>query len=165
MTIAENIEIRNVTVADLPAIAAMERVCFTDPWSEQSLRAVLQDPAHWFFIAAHSGQEICGYGLASTVSDEGEIANLAVSPAARRQGIGAALLCMLIQMLMAGGAQRAYLEVRVSNEAARKLYAKTGFQNIGLRKNYYTAPREDAIVMCKELPAQPAGRMRKEGKI
>ena len=86
------------------------------------------------------------------VVDEGQIANVAVAPAWRKQGIGRLLMERMIAKCIALGGVRLCLEVRLSNQPARRLYANLGFQEVGLRKNYYTQPLEDAILMDLSLP-------------
>lgn len=97
-----------------------------------------------------------GYLLARHAADEGEILNLGVAPAARRRGIGRALVREGLNALAALGATRVFLEVRESNAAARALYAEFGFGEVGRRRGYYRRPTEDAIVLRAAISA--AGR-------
>lgn len=149
------ITIRPAAAADLPRIAEIERRSFSDPWSAASFRSLLDEPHGWFAVAVDDdgerGGEVLGYAVAWFVVDEGEIANLAVAPAARRRHIGAALLDAAIAAGAAQGAETIFLEVRESNAAARTLYASRGFAEIGRRRGYYRRPVEDAVVMRLEL--------------
>jgi ribosomal-protein-alanine acetyltransferase len=91
--------------------------------------------------------------LARHAADEGEILNLAVAPAARRRGLGRLLVERALAHLVEAGARAAYLEVRQSNSAARRLYGKLGFQEVGTRVAYYRRPTEDAVVLRAAISA------------
>lgn len=131
----------------MPAVAALEQICFpSDPWSESVYRAALDNPAVAVLLAQGEDGTLLGYAVLSTVLDEGNLDNIAVAPEARRNGIADALLSTLttfgrehLTCLM--------LEVRSSNVPAIALYEKHGFAAVGRRKNYYTSPKEDAILM------------------
>ena len=131
-------------------IAALERVCFTDPWSEASIRAELHNPLSCWLVAVEGG-EVCGYVGSQTVLGESDMMNLAVAPACRRQGLGRQLVERLCDALREKGSTCLMLEVRRSNEAALALYAAAGFRQIGVRPNYYFHPKEDALILRKEL--------------
>ena len=135
----------------IPQIAALERECFSDPWSENLLEDALFDPQA-SFIVAEDGEEgnILGYAGLHAVLDEGNIDNIAVHPDARRHGVASALLDVFCRF---GEINLAFLtlEVRPSNEPAIQLYMKHGFVQVGRRKNYYENPREDAIIMTLEF--------------
>ena len=136
-----------MTAAHLPAVAALEKVCFpTDPWSEALFRAALDNPRVCPLLVRGEDGSILGYAVLSAVLDEGNLDNIAVAPYARRQGIADTLL----SALTAFGREHLaclMLEVRASNVPAIALYEKHGFIAVGRRKNYYDAPREDAILM------------------
>ncbi|MDA8434168.1 MAG: ribosomal protein S18-alanine N-acetyltransferase, partial [Nitrospiraceae bacterium] len=101
--------------------------------------------------AARSGERIIGYVCVSRILDEGHFLDLAVHPEFRRHGVGAALVSHAVARLADEGCKFVYLEVRASNEAAARLYEKFGFERIGLRKNYYTSPGEDGVMMRLRL--------------
>jgi ribosomal-protein-alanine N-acetyltransferase len=136
---------------DVPSIAKLETVAFSDPWSEASFLSVLNEPAAYMAVARGATERILGYVVAWFAADEGEIANLAVREPTRRQGIGASLLDGALKEGRSRGAMNMYLEVRESNEAARRLYASRGFEELGRRRGYYKRPVEDAIVLRLEL--------------
>ena len=149
--------IRNVSPRDLPAIALLEAECFPgDPWSEKLLREAAVHPDTVFWVAealcGKDGTEayetvLAGYCILRTVLDEGSIDNICVAPAFRRQGIARALLEAAMEQAKAEyGATTFTLEVRISNEAARALYASLGFEEAGIRPGYYPHPREDAVI-------------------
>lgn len=128
----------------LAALAEIEKACFHAPWSESMLREELGKGI--FLVAERDGQAV-GYVGCQTVLDEGYITNVAVSPDARRQGIARALIVKLTDEARAAGLAFATLEVRVSNAPAIALYEGAGFGRVGVRKNFYTAPTEDAVLM------------------
>ena len=128
----------------LVALAEIEKACFHAPWSESMLREELDKGI--FLVAERDGQAV-GYVGCQTVLDEGYITNVAVSPDARRQGIARALIAKLTDEARAAGLAFVTLEVRASNAPAIALYEGAGFVRVGVRKNFYTAPAEDAVLM------------------
>ena len=130
-------------------IAQLEAQCFSDPWSEKSVASELENPLSLWLVAEENGQ-VFGYVGSQTVLDESDMMNVAVDPGFRRQGVARALIEALIAELSKMGSRCLRLEVRVSNENARALYARMGFQQLGLRKNYYHNPKEDALILGKE---------------
>ncbi len=139
-------ELINATERWLPAIAALERQCFSDPWNEEMLRPELPDDSHEFLLAVE-GEELLGYVGLMTVLDEGYLSNIAVSPEHRRQGIAEALLKALLMRARARKLAFVTLEVRAGNTPAQTLYRKLGFTEVGVRRDYYEHPREDAVLM------------------
>ena len=137
--------IRSVSPDDLPQIIALEKSCFSVPWTEEMLRAQLTD-SH-VFLAAVEGGQVLGYAGLQYVLDEGYISNVATSPARRREGIAGMLLSALKERAEELSLAFLTLEVRESNSPARRLYEKHGFFDVGRRTGYYESPREDAILM------------------
>ena len=129
-------------------IAALERECFSTPWSEAMLTEVLFDSQASFIVAESGDGGVLGYAGLQVVLDEGYIDNIAVEPNARRHGVADELLDVFCRF---GEANLAFLtlEVRASNEPAIALYRKHGFEEAGRRKNYYTKPTEDAVIMTR----------------
>jgi ribosomal-protein-alanine N-acetyltransferase len=141
------IKMEHVHVAQ---VAALEAVCFRDPWSENSVASELSNPlSHW--LVAVEDDAVLGYIGSQTVLDESDMMNVAVSPAHRRKGIAEALVLALADALREKGSVKLTLEVRASNAPAITLYEKLDFKPIGLRKNYYRNPKEDALILQKEL--------------
>ena len=140
-------EIVPMAEAHVAAVAALERCCFSAPWSEQSVREELSNPLSLWLVALLDGQ-LAGYVGSQTVLDD--MMNLAVDPACRRQGIARALVEALTAALAERGVRSLTLEVRASNEGAIALYRTLGFAQVGRRPNYYTKPREDALILRKE---------------
>ncbi len=141
----------------IPQIAAMERACFTDPWSESALRDELLSPLARYFVCTQEG-EVLGYIGTRMVLDECQVANVAVSPACRREGVASFLMEAMLDFCRREGMNLVTLEVRVSNSAAQALYEKFGFQKTGIRPGYYQSPPEDALLMSLS-PEHPLRRV------
>ena len=142
--------IREMRVCDISAIAELEKVCFSDPWSEKSIASELENTFSYWLVAEDNGC-IAGYVGSQSVLDSADMMNLAVSPAYRRQGVGEMLVEALIAYLQKKKIIALLLEVRVSNAPAIALYQKMGFEQVGRRPRYYHNPREDAYILRKEL--------------
>ena len=136
-----------VEEADIPRIAELERICFSDPWSEDVLRESLYHPLYRF-VAVKNGEsgELLGYGGMFLTLPEAQIANIAVAPEARRLGVGTMLVRALLAEAASAGAQVVFLEVRESNAGAIALYEKEGFVRAGMRRNYYSNPTENGFI-------------------
>lgn len=147
-----------MTAELIPGIAEIERLCFAQPWSEAALREELFNESASFIAALTEDGRVAGYAGLHCVLDEGYIANVAVRPDFRRQGVAEALLGAFLRF---GRAKLAFLtlEVRASNTPAISLYEKHGFREVGRRKGYYQDPKEDAIIMTLEFAheAETAG--------
>lgn len=129
----------------IAAVAEIECACFADPWTEDGLREELGNSCARFLTAVDEAGEVAGYIGCHTVLDEGYIANVAVSPKLRRRGVGR----QLVQALLAQSGDLSFvtLEVRASNEPAIALYTGCGFVPVGTRRNFYSHPTEDALLM------------------
>ena len=138
-----------MTQEHVAQIAALEKVCFTDPWSENSIRYELTNPLS-FWLVAMEGDRVAGYVGSQSVLDEADMMNIAVAPEFRRMGIAQGLAQRLTEALKEKGVRCLTLEVRVSNEPAITLYRKLGFSQVGRRPNYYRSPKEDALILRKE---------------
>ena len=141
--------IEPMNASHVPQIAQLEKRCFSDPWSENSIASELENPLSVWLVAVDGGQLI-GYVGSQTVLGETDMMNLAVAPEARRQGTGRALVLALVDALTEKGSHSLMLEVRVSNTPAQKLYESLGFSQVGRRPKYYVNPREDALILRKE---------------
>jgi ribosomal-protein-alanine N-acetyltransferase len=130
-------------------VAALERLCFSDPWSENSVASELNNPLALWLVAEEEGC-VAGYVGSQTVVGESDMMNIAVHPDFRRRGVAEALVNALTEELKCLGSRCLTLEVRASNEPAQKLYDKLGFFQVGRRPNYYRHPREDALILRKE---------------
>ena len=141
--------ITTMNATHVSQVAELEKLCFSDPWSEKSVASELNNPLS-LWLVAQEGERLAGYVGSQTVLDETDMMNIAVHPDYRRCGVAQQLVVQLVADLKRRGSRCLTLEVRASNDPARKLYEKLGFQQIGLRKNYYRNPREDALILRKE---------------
>jgi len=141
--------IRPATRDDAAAIAVAERVCFSDPWSEDGLASLFDNETGLALVCETGGAvlRLAGYVFARVIAGEAEILNIAVLPEFRRLGLGSGLLGSALDELGVRGANSVFLEVRESNEEARRLYSARGFRPVGVRADYYRKPRENAIVL------------------
>jgi [ribosomal protein S18]-alanine N-acetyltransferase len=146
--------IRPAALADLAALVAIERRCFSDPWSEAAFREALSTELT-FALVVDSGRRPAGYFIGREAAGSGEILNLAVAPEFRRRGIGGALLEEGLAAFRRRRTSEVFLEVRESNHSAQALYLARGFRPVGQRAAYYRNPRENALVLRLAL-RQPA---------
>lgn len=132
-------------------VTEIERESFPTPWSERAFRNVLGRPDALLLVAELDGRTV-GHAAAWFVGDEGELADLAVTRDSRRQGVGRRLIDAVVERAGRRGVEQLHLQVRVSNVAARRLYAGAGFQFVGRLRSYYHSPREDALVLVLQVP-------------
>ena len=135
--------------AHLSAVAELEALCFSAPWSENALGHLLTGEN--FGVVAVLDGAVCAYVGLVVALDEGEITNVATHPSYRRRGLARAVLVSLIDEAKKRGLCRVSLEVRESNAAAISLYESLGFALCGKRKNFYSRPREDGLILEKIL--------------
>lgn len=146
-----NYDIIPMTSDHLDQVAEIEKICFSDPWSRRMLSEHLENECAATLVALGKDGTILGYAGVLVVIDEGYVTNIAVRPEYRRQGVASALLDVFTRFARGRGLAFLTLEVRSSNAAARALYAKHGYVQAGVRKNYYEHPRENAIIMTREF--------------
>lgn len=147
---------RPLTLTDLPAVLAAEHDAQPAPWSENLMRAALDEAHGYFSWVAEEDCAFAGFGVMQRVQDESHLHNFAILRARQRRGLGRQMLAWLLDRARTAGAVRMLLEVRAGNAAARALYDAAGFRPIGLRRNYYAAPAsDDAIVMERRLLIAP----------
>ena len=153
---SENMRVRIVpmTADHLDAVAALERICFSDPWSRGLLAAELDNDLSAFLVALDSEDQVAGYAGLQVVLDEGTVTNIAVRPDCRRRGVASQLLQVFLNFAQGNHLAFLTLEVRASNYAAIALYGSRGFRGVGRRKNYYEHPREDAVIMTLDLTGE-----------
>ena len=144
------LSLRPMTPSDVSEVARIETTTFSTPWSERTFHSLLARSGVELWVADWGGQ-LAAYAILWQVLDEGELANIAVRKDLRGRGIGSGLLSRMLEVAEASGLRSLYLEVRESNRLARAMYARRGFDEIGVRKGYYEAPREDARVLKKSL--------------
>ena len=143
-------EIVRMKECHVASVAELEKICFgIDAWSERSVTSELTNPLSLWLVAM-DGDRLAGYVGSQTVIDESDMMNVAVHPDYRRRGVAEQLCLGLVESLKEKGNHCLTLEVRASNDPAKALYEKLGFQQVGLRKNYYRNPKEDACILRKE---------------
>lgn len=143
------IEIKKMTEAHVTQIAEIEKLCFSDPWSENSVAAELKN-SYSLWLVALDGDTVAGYVGSQSVLDGADMMNVAVHPDYRRQGIARELVTGLVSALAQKSIKSLALEVRQSNVPAIALYEQLGFEQVGLRPNYYRNPKENALILRKE---------------
>ena len=142
-------KITNMTAAHVSSVAELEKVCFSAPWSENSVASELNNPLALWLVAVENDR-LAGYIGSQSVMGESDMMNVAVAPEHRRRGVGEALVSALAEVLKEQGNESLALEVRASNMPAIALYEKLGFAQVGRRPNYYRNPKEDALILRKE---------------
>lgn len=134
------------------AAAEIEKLCFSEPWSENGLRLLCGEPygaGHGVGFAAVENGKLMAYAGMVVILDEGELVTVATHPDARRRGLARQVLSALFAYAEENGITNISLEVRQSNTAARRLYESEGFAKVGKRAGFYSNPREDAIIMIR----------------
>jgi len=143
------------SLAEIDEVLGIERASFTNPWTREMYLAELgRQNVSFFHLARDAQRRVVGFCSFWRVLDELHINNLAVLPSHRRQGVASALLASVLLEGGRRGTRRAILEMRSSNEVARRLYERFGFTVAGVRREYYSHPVEDAIVLWRDDPAQ-----------
>lgn len=142
----EAVSIRPTTQRDLAEVVRIENLSYSVPWSSATFRGLLFR-ADTDLLCAEVDGEVVGYAVCWFVLDQGELGNVAVDPAWRRRGIAALLVEAALERARKRHSKEVFLEVRRSNSVAQRLYRRLGFREIGVRRNYYSQPEEDALVM------------------
>lgn len=141
-------DIRKMCKEDISCVQEIERSLFSRPWSQQAfLQAMEQDT---LYLVALEDSRVAGYCGMYCSFEEGEITNVAVATAKQNLGIGRTMMEELLRQARERGITHLFLEVRVSNEKAIRLYRSLGFENCGIRKDFYEMPREDGMIMVLE---------------
>ncbi len=149
-TPAPEVRIRVLRESDLPVVLEIENEAYSVPWSESTFRSLLMR-TDTDLVAAECEGELAGYAVCWFIVDQGELGNVAVSSMWRRQGVGEKLVEAVLERARRRSAREVFLEVRRTNLTAQRLYRRLGFREIGVRKNYYVRPTEDALVMRRIL--------------
>lgn len=140
--------IKQMTEEDVTAVAALEAENFSRPWSYDAFLKTLSDE-NYIVIIAKDMDALLGYCVLLCTGEEADITNVCTAPTARGRGVATEMLTVLMKEGYDRGVTEFFLEVRESNTPARNLYTKLGFEEIGLRKNYYEEPKEHAVLMKK----------------
>ena len=138
--------VRKMTMKDIPSVVEIEKECFSLPWSEKSFEDSLSRE-DTLFLVCEDEEIVTGYIGLYLSFDEASVTNVAVASKVRKKGYGEALVEKSKELAKAAGAECIFLEVRQSNVPALSLYKKLGFEELGIRKNFYEHPVEDAIIM------------------
>lgn len=148
----ELITVRPMVMTDVDGVMAVEHDSFLTPWSRSAFEEELAQNRLARYIVAVENDEIVGYAGTWLVINEAHVTNVAVSGQRRREGIGRLLMQKLMELARENDMESMTLEVRVSNAAARHLYEQLGFVEAGIRKNYYSETKEDALILwCEKL--------------
>ena len=149
--------IRRMTLDDVDAVHSIEAATFARPWSRQDFVKEMTTTACARYLVAEQSGAVIGYAGAWIVLDEAHVTNVAVKKDFRGRGVGRLLTAGLMQYASNLGVVYATLEVRKSNEAAKRLYQSLGFEYVGVRKRYYEDNGEDALLYCCQHmpPADP----------
>ena len=142
--------IRKMELRDLPQVVMIEESLFSDPWTENAFRDTLDQKEAEFVVAVSEQEEIIGYCGAYRALDEAEIVNVAIKKDHQNHGYGAEMVQALIGEEKKNGVVSFILEVRPSNLSAHRCYQKLGFRTIGIRRDFYDCPKENALVMKME---------------
>ena len=140
-------------LGDVDAMSAIEQQSFSDPWPPSAFRDLISAAHARVSVAADERNDAVGYCVLLCAADEAEVANIAVAVHLRGRGVAARLLDDALEAAQSLGVIEVFLEVRMSNEAARALYRSRGFAQVGRRPAYYRLPTEDALVLRRELPS------------
>lgn len=149
----DQVLIRNIKAGDTSAVSKIEKECFSKPWSEKMIEEKLENSTSIFIVAQYQG-EIIAYIGASDICGECYIDNIAVTQKFRRKGIAKLILTRCIEKAEEKNCEFITLEVRKSNEKAQNLYQMAQFERIGERKNYYSSPTENAVIMTRYFKSQ-----------
>jgi len=141
------VTVRRLTEQDIDPVVAIEEEAFSTPWRHDTFENLVGRPGLELLVMEDRVAGIIGYAVLWCILDQGELANMAVASAFRGRGLGRYLLSRVLQIAKERGVETVYLEVRASNERAARLYAGFGFTEIGIRRDYYERPREDARVL------------------
>ncbi|MGE5693642.1 MAG: ribosomal protein S18-alanine N-acetyltransferase [Candidatus Zixiibacteriota bacterium] len=166
LKVSNEVQIERMSSKDIDEIVWLEKESFTDPWPRKAFEIQLGDGSSIMLAARAAAGGIVGYLCAYLIFEELQLASVAVKEGFRRQGIARRLILEMTRQGRGAGAKEIWLDVRESNEAARRLYEELGFKEVYRRKNYYRKPKEDALVLFRsveETVVRPAERGTSEG--
>jgi [ribosomal protein S18]-alanine N-acetyltransferase len=152
---AAGVVMRPMLEADIERVTAIETASFTTPWKAATFRTLMDRSGAVLRVLETPAVPVAGYAVLWCILDQGELANIAVAPELRNRGLGSFLLDRMTEEARGRGVESLYLEVRVSNFRARAMYGSRGFEEIGVRRDYYEKPREDARILVKRLTPTP----------
>ncbi len=141
------IEVRPMREEDVDKVVGIETEAFSTPWRRDTFLNLIDRPGIELLVLEDRTEGVVGYAVLWCILDQGELANVAVTPRLRGKGLGRRLMSRVMEVARERGVEKLYLEVRVSNDAALELYRSLGFAEVGIRKGYYDDPKEDARIM------------------
>lgn len=150
----EGYRVRAMEEGDLPRVARVERASFSVPWSRQAFGKLMGRREVLCRVVEREGPgdpQVVGHAILWCLADEAELANIAVAPEERGRGLGGLLLDAVLEEVRDWRVRRVFLEVRRSDDRAQRLYRSRGFRHLGIRRDYYRRPREDALVMARAV--------------
>lgn len=142
---------RRMVVDDVARVASIEAEAFTSPWRSDTFHTLLRRPGAELWVLEDAAVGVVAYAVLWCILDQAELANIAVTSGHRRRGYGRRLLDLMLNVARERGVKSVYLEVRASNHGAATLYRDFGFTHLGVRRDYYDSPVEDAILMVAKL--------------
>ena len=145
------VRVRRMAAADVKVVAGIEADAFSSPWSAETFASLLERPGLELLVLEDEREGVIGYAVLWCILDQGELANVAITPRLRGRGLGTHLLSRVLDVARERRIETLFLEVRASNEKALHLYRRFGFADVGRRKGYYERPREDALIMAARL--------------
>ncbi|MDH3272743.1 MAG: ribosomal protein S18-alanine N-acetyltransferase [Gemmatimonadota bacterium] len=151
VSLPTGIAVRSLRKEDIDAVVEIESEAFSSPWQASTFEGLLDRPGVELIVMTEGARGVIGYAVLWCILDQGELANLALTTSRRGAGLGAHLLRHVLEVARKRGVEKLFLEVRASNERAIELYHGFGFTDVGLRRNYYERPTEDARVMLATL--------------
>jgi len=154
LSTSDHLRIRALRAADVDAVVEIEREAFTTPWQADTFLGLLERDGVELIVMADPEDVVVGYAVLWCILEQGELANIAITPARRGGGLGFRLLAHVLEVARGRGVEAVFLEVRASNRAALDLYARFDFAEVGRRRDYYEHPREDALVLKATLGSE-----------
>ena len=151
LTLPAGVIVRSMDRGDVNAVVAIEGDAFATPWQADTFVSLLDRESVELLVMTDDEDAVIGYAILWCILDQGELANIAIVPARRGEGLGKALLVLVLDIAREHGVKQLFLEVRASNEAGINLYLREGFKEVGVRRNYYSSPPEDAKVMLAAI--------------
>jgi len=143
--------VRPMRREDVPRVVEIESETFSSPWQEETFLNLIDRSGVELLVMEDAGEGVIGYAVLWCVLDQGELANVAIAAPWRGRGLGRRLIGCVIEAAKARGIEKMFLEVRASNDRAAGIYRGFGFEQVGVRRGYYDAPREDALIMMATL--------------
>ena len=145
------VEIRKMRLEDVEAVVDIETEAFSSPWRKETFAGLIDRPSLEVLVMEHADEGVIGYAVLWCILEQGELANVAITPRMRGKGLGSRLLDRVLEVARRRGVEAVYLEVRTSNTRALDLYRRFGFSDVGVRKGYYDHPKEDARILMTRV--------------